>query len=91
MYGGDWMYVRMSADPSLAGVVLDRFGSSLTVLNTKDRFEFSVKVMVSPTFYSWVLGFGNKMKILSPDFVAARAAEIAKEVLTMYESEGEGE
>lgn len=87
MYGGESMYVRIAADPSLAGVVLDRFGAGLTVLNHSDRFEFSVKVMVSPTFYAWVLGFGNKMKILSPDFVAQRAAQLAQEVLSTYEED----
>lgn len=87
MYGGEQMYVRISADPSLAGVVFDRFGTELTVLNHNDQFEFAVKVMVSPTFYSWVLGFGGKMKILSPDFVAEQAATIAKEVVALYETE----
>ena len=87
MYGGEQMYVRISADPSLAGVVFDRFGTELTVLNHDDRFEFAVKVMVSPTFFAWVLGFGGKMKILSPDFVAEQAASIAREVVALYETD----
>ena len=54
------------------------------MLNHGDKFEFCAKVMVSPTFYSWVLGFGNKMKILSPQNVADEAARIAREVVEMY-------
>lgn len=84
MYGGEPINVRMLADNSLAGVVLDRFGTGVTVLNRGDMFEFSAKVMISPTFYSWVLGFGNKMKILSPDYVADEAAQIASEIVEMY-------
>jgi predicted DNA-binding transcriptional regulator YafY len=87
MYGGEQMYVRISADPSLAGVIFDRFGTELTVLNHHDRFEFAVKVMVSPTFFAWVLGFGGRMKILSPDFVAEQAASIAKEVVALYDND----
>lgn len=87
MYGGEQTYVRISADPSLAGVVLDRFGADLTVLNHEDRFEFSVKIMVSPTFFSWVLGFGDKMKIVSPDHVAERAAQLAASVVAMYDAD----
>lgn len=84
MYGGEAMNVRILADNSLAGVVIDRFGTDVTILNHGDKFEFCTKVMISPTFYSWVLGFGNKMKILSPDSVAKEAEEIARQVLEVY-------
>lgn len=85
MYGGEQMNVRILADNSLIGVVLDRFGSGVTILNHEDCFEFCVKVMISPTFFSWVLGFGGKMKILSPESVAAEAVRIAKEAVSRYE------
>ena len=85
MYGGEPVNVRILADNSLAGVVIDRFGVGTTVLNRGEQFEFCVKVMVSPTFFSWVLGFGGKMKILSPDSVAEEAAQIAREVVARYE------
>ena len=84
MYGGEAMNVRILADNSLAGVAIDRFGTDVTILNHGDQFEFCVKVMVSPTFYSWVLGFGNKMKILSPNSVAEEAKAIARQVLDAY-------
>lgn len=84
MYGGEPANVRILADNSLAGVVIDRFGTDVTFLNHGDKFEFCAKVMVSPTFFSWVLGFGNKMKILSPEDVAKKAASIAAEIVELY-------
>ena len=87
MYGGEAENVRILADNSLAGVVLDRFGTDVTILNHGDSFEFCTKVMISPTFYSWVLGFGGKMKILSPEYVAQECASIAEEVLARYNEE----
>ena len=48
------------------GVVIDRFGEDLTILKKQDCFEIHPRVMVSPQFYSWVFGFGGKMRILSP-------------------------
>ena len=84
MYGGEPTNVRILADNALAGVVLDRFGTDVTILNHGDKFEFCAKVMISPTFYSWVLGFGNKMKILSPENVAKEAATIAQEIVDVY-------
>ena len=41
--------------------------------------------MISPTFYSWVLGFGDRIKIVSPDFVRDRVVEIAKEIVLAYD------
>ena len=84
MYGGEAMNVRILADNSLAGVVIDRFGTDVTILNHGDKFEFCVKVMISPTFFSWVLGFGNKMKVLSPDSVASETERLAREIVEVY-------
>lgn len=86
MYGGEEQNVRILADNSLAGVVLDRFGLNVTILNHGDQFEFCTKVMVSPTFYAWVLGFGGQMRILSPEPVARRAEALAREIVSVYEN-----
>lgn len=85
MYGGELCSVRLSCDRSLAGVVIDRFGTDIVIANHGERFEFTVKVMVSPTFYSWVLGFGNKVTVVSPPEVRERTLELAREILASYE------
>ena len=78
--------VRILADNSMAGVVLDHFGTDVTILNHGDKFEFCTKVIVNTAFYSWVLGFGNKMRIISPESVAKEAASIARQAAEMYET-----
>ncbi len=85
MYGGEAVNVQIRAENSLAGVVIDRFGTDVTILNHGDHFVFCTKVMISPTFFSWVLGFGGKMKILSPSDVARQAAALAEEIVHAYE------
>ena len=86
MYGGETCNVRIRCENSLASVVIDRFGQDVTILsNYEDSFEFTAKVMISPTFFSWVMGFGNKMKIISPDYVAHELAKTASEILDLYE------
>ncbi len=69
MYGGEETLVTLECHESLAGVVIDRFGADVTFIKVGDRFRFSHRVMVSPNFYAWVMSFGSKMKIISPDFV----------------------
>ena len=87
MYGGEPMNVMIQCDNSLAGVVIDRFGIDVTVLSNKEEyFVFSAKVMISPTFFSWIMGFGSKMKVLSPEPVAERIKELSREILETYEN-----
>lgn len=81
MYGGEVCNVRLSCDSSMAGVVIDRFGTDIVIANHGDRFEFTVKVMISPTFYSWVLGFGDKIRIVSPDFVREQVVSTARQAI----------
>lgn len=87
MYGGEACNVRIRCNNDLASVVIDRFGQEVTILSNADTyFEFSAKVMVSPTFFSWVLGFGGRMKILSPESVAAELLDIAREAIAAYDA-----
>ncbi len=84
MYSGETCHVRLSCDNSLSGVVVDRFGRDIVIAKGEERFEFTAKVMISPNFYSWVLGFGNKVRVVSPSFVAEHVCELASEVLEQY-------
>ena len=84
MFGGELTTVLLECDNSLAGVIIDRFGTDVTIMPGNDKFTASVRVMVSPTFISWALGFGGKLKILSPDFVAQRLIDTANEALELY-------
>ena len=84
MFGGELTTVLLECDNSLAGVVIDRFGSDVTIMPKGEKFEASVRVMVSPTFVSWALGFGGRIKILSPSFVAEELQRTAKEALEAY-------
>ena len=66
MYGGEEMLVTLEAKERLVGSVIDRFGMSPTFIKSEFGFKFSVRVMVSPNFYAWVMSFGEDMRIISP-------------------------
>ena len=46
----------------------------------------SAPVEVSPTFLSWVMGFGSKMRILSPPQAREALAALCRETLAQYEA-----
>ena len=85
MFGGNQQRVKLLCDNSLSGVIIDRFGLELPMNRRGDgTFEISVEVAVSPLFLSWVIGFGNKMKVLSPENVREELCALAKETLKIY-------
>ena len=68
MFGGKAQYVSLLCHESLAGVVIDRFGPEVVFTkHDNGQFEINVSVVLSSQFYSWVFGFGDRMKILSPE------------------------
>ena len=70
MYSGEMTDVKLRFHRSLVNVVIDRFGSDIILIpDGEEHFVFTVNVAVSPMFLSWVIGFGNKAKILHPTSV----------------------
>ncbi len=69
MFGGEETLVVLRCHSSLAGVILDRFGTDVTLIPDGETFTVAVKVMISPQFLSWTAGFGERMYIESPDSV----------------------
>lgn len=69
MYGGEDTLVTLEFDKRLVGAVIDRFGKEVSIIPIGDRLRTSVRVMVSPTFFSWVFSFGGGISISAPEKV----------------------
>lgn len=82
MFRGEIEKVTLVCDISLVTVILDKFGEKTKMTKiADDKFSICVPVQVSPTFYAWCFTFGNKMKILSPEWVAVGYKKRLKETL----------
>ena len=84
MFGGEERPVTMECDPSLAGVMIDRFGKDSFIVPKGDRFTITVKVAVSGQFLGWVAGLGSGVRITAPADVAAKMRELLQGVLENY-------
>jgi len=85
MFAGDAVSVKMRFHRELINVVVDRFGKdTMLIPDGDDHFNFTVKVAVSPMFLSWVIGFGNKAKILYPESVAQQCRDLCQQTLNQY-------
>ncbi len=67
MFAGEERTVVLVCHNSLAGVMIDRFGTE-TSMRRKDEktFYLRAEVAVSPQFFGWLAGFGTRVKIDRP-------------------------
>ena len=85
MYFGDTTKVKLRFHKSLINVVVDRFGKETMLIPDGDEyFNFTVEVAVSPMFLSWVIGFGDKAKILYPQSVIDDCKALCQQAMNQY-------
>lgn len=88
MFNGRDDTVVLEVADSLAGVIFDRFGTELTVFSAREGFfSVAVQVKISRAFLSWVVQFGNGMKIISPAYVVDEMKAMLDEVKSCYGDE----
>lgn len=85
MFQGETQEVEFQADKCLLDVIFDVFGDNIALepLNG-NTVTFKAEVQVSPTFLGWCYSFGNKLKVVSPDFVLDEIQEHIDSLVKMY-------
>ena len=81
MYGGQLQKVKLRCDSTLAGVFIDRFGLNSIITPLGDKFEIIVEAALSPVFLSWLMQFGDKVTVLSPENVKEELLILAGKVI----------
>ncbi|MBR4017364.1 MAG: WYL domain-containing transcriptional regulator [Oscillospiraceae bacterium] len=85
MFAGDAVDVKLHFHNSLLNVVIDRFGKdTMLIPDGEEFFNFTVRVAVSPMFLSWIMGFGNKAKVLYPQSVVDELTALCREAMSQY-------
>lgn len=85
MYHGRVEQVTVRFHNSLMGVVIDRFGEEVdTARDGEEHFQARLEVHVSPTFYGWLMMFGDKARVLGPRSVLDELSALAGQLSGMY-------
>lgn len=85
MFGGEEVTAKLSVDNSLIGVIIDRFGKNVFVTKESDTtFNINVKIVLSPQFFGWLFGLGNKVKLLAPEQAVSDFANYVKSISDLY-------
>ena len=72
MFAGEEADVALDCDESVVGVIVDRFGTDVSVHKTDGGFTAFVRVAVSEQFFGWVAALGGAVRIRSPKPVRDR-------------------
>ena len=86
MFAGEEADVVLDCDRDLIGVIVDRFGTDVSLYATENGFRAFVRVAVTDTFFGWVASLGGAVRIMGPKPVADRFGERLKHILSMQEA-----
>ena len=89
MFGGESATVKLLVDNSLIGVIVDRFDENIVIVRESDsRFFVSLNVTLSPQFYAWLFGLGDKVRIISPQKAIQEYNSRLEDVKKVYCADG---
>jgi predicted DNA-binding transcriptional regulator YafY len=87
MFSGKETSVNLSVHNSLIGVIADRFGKNVFIVNDEanpGHFIARVTVNLSEQFFGWLFALGDKIQIISPDDAVESFKALAKNVSNLY-------
>ena len=84
MYSGEEASIQIRFENSLINSIFDRFGMDVDVKEDgDDHFILSTRAKVSDGLLSWILKWGKRAQVLSPDYLVERVSD---EITEMYHS-----
>ena len=85
MFDGKEQSVRIECMNSLAGVMIDRFGKSVSMIKKdEDHFVVNVTVAVSRQFFGWIISLGAGVVITDPENVVEQLKEEIRDLNKRY-------
>lgn len=88
MYSGDMGRLVLSCDNSILEEIIDRFGDEgIRADKDESRFVLSTRCALSEGLASWIMQFGNKIKVSEPQSLRDEILRKAEEILAAYKKE----
>ncbi len=87
MFSGETSEVSLICDLDLREEIMDRFGSKIPLLAIDiNHFETVINAAISDGLVSWIMQYGNKIKVKSPIYLAEMVKEKAELIMAQYNS-----
>ncbi len=82
MFSGETDEVTLKCKIDAVGIIFDRFGRDVFIVPKEDGYcTVTVKVAISPQFYSWIFGLNNLIVIEGPDAVREEYINVCKSAI----------
>ena len=86
MYGSECQEVELICDNSVIDAIIDRFGTDVTIYACDmSTFRVIVRVAISHIFFSWIFGFGGKVRIKGPEETKRQYAAMIRDAAAELE------
>ena len=85
MFSGETGEVVLECHLDLREEIMDRFGSKIPLIAVdSDHFKTTINAAVSEGLVSWIMNFGDKIKVLSPSSLAESVKDRADKISALY-------
>lgn len=84
MYQGETRTVNIVCDSSIVGVFIDRFGYDIDITEKGNKARVRIELEVSPQFFGWLSGLGDKAYIEGPKDVRDEYKDYIKALMKNY-------
>ena len=86
MFSGTPENIRLECRDTLAGAVIDRFGTDTMLIPSHEGyFTVTVPVAVSAPFFGWLCSFGGDIKLLAPESAVDALREHLRKFAEAYQ------
>lgn len=87
MFGGqdDWITLQFKLEQNVLNGVIDKFGIEADIRKVNDEaFTLKAKAKLSPGLKAWILAWGSKVKVISPQTLVDEIIEEIEKVKGQY-------
>lgn len=90
MFGGETAEIELCCSKEITERVLDRFSEKIFIKKvTENSFNFNIKAAISPTLVTWIMNYGEDIKVVKPESLKEMIKKRAEQILKSYETNGE--
>lgn len=83
MFAGVQKTVRLLCHKSMIGIMVDKFGADVALrAEGEEHVMVRIDVAVSPQFFGWLAGLGNRVQIASPEDVKEEYKKHLEDILS---------
>lgn len=85
MFAGEEKTVRLLCQNSMTGVIVDEFGTEVAIRKEDEEHIIArMDVAVSPQFFGWLAGLGDRVEIIAPADVREEYASYLANIICRY-------